>query len=68
MSTLFYEIFDAIVFIVIIAAKRAGLTCWAVPNRLSAHGYFSRADKVLSNIGEVVRLLLDDSMPAVSSP
>ena len=37
----------------IIAAKRAGLTCWAVPNRLSAHGDFSQADKVLSNIGEV---------------
>jgi len=46
----------------IIAAKRAGLTCWAVPNRLSAHGDFSQADKVLSNIGEVARLLLNDSM------
>jgi len=46
----------------IIAAKRAGLTCWAIPNRLSAHGDFSQADKVLSNIGEVARLLLDDSM------
>ena len=46
----------------IIAAKRAGLTCWAVPNRLSTHGDFSQADKVLSNIGEVARLLLDDSM------
>jgi len=46
----------------VIAAKRAGLTCWAVPNRLSTHGDFSQADKVLSNIGEVARLLLDDSM------
>jgi len=46
----------------IIAAKRAGLTCWAVPNRLSTHGDFSQADRVLSNIGEVARLLLDDSM------
>jgi HAD superfamily hydrolase (TIGR01509 family) len=46
----------------IIAAKRAGLTCWAVPNRLSTHGDFSQADKVLSNIGEVAQLLLDDSM------
>ena len=46
----------------IIAAKRAGLTCWAVPNRLSAHGDFSQADKVLSDIGEVARLLLNDSM------
>jgi len=46
----------------IMAAKRAGLTCWAVPNRLSTHGDFSRADKVLSNIGDVARLLLDDSM------
>jgi len=45
----------------IIAAKRAGLTCWAVPNRLSAHGNFSQADRVLSNIEEVARLLLDDS-------
>ncbi len=46
----------------VIAAKRAGLTCWAVPNRLSTHGDFSQADKVLSNIGEVARLLLDDSV------
>jgi len=52
----------------IIAAKRSGLTCWAVPNRLSTHGDFSRADKVLSNIGEVARLLLDDSMQTISSP
>jgi phosphoglycolate phosphatase-like HAD superfamily hydrolase len=42
--------------------KRAGLTCWVVPNRLSTHGDFSQADKVLSNIGEVARLLLNDSM------
>jgi HAD superfamily hydrolase (TIGR01509 family) len=46
----------------IMAAKRAGLTCWAIPNRLSTHGDFSRADKVLSNIGDVARLLLDDSL------
>jgi len=45
----------------IMAAKGAGLTCWAVPNRLSTHGDFSQADRVLSNIGEVARLLLDDS-------
>lgn len=45
----------------LIAAKRAGLTCWVIPNRLSAHGDFSKADKILSNIGEVARLLLDDS-------
>ena len=44
------------------AAKRAGLTCWAVPNRLSTHGNFSQADRVLSNIEEVARLLLDDSI------
>jgi HAD superfamily hydrolase (TIGR01509 family) len=43
----------------VIAAKRAGLTCWAIPNRLSTYGDFSQADKVLSNIGEVARLLLD---------
>jgi HAD superfamily hydrolase (TIGR01509 family) len=43
----------------ITAAKRAGLTCWAIPNRLSTHGDFSQADRVLSNIGEVARLLLD---------
>jgi HAD superfamily hydrolase (TIGR01509 family) len=46
----------------IMAAKRAGLTCWAVPNRLSTDGDFSQADRVLSNIGEVARLLLDDSI------
>ena len=46
----------------IMAAKRAGLTCWAVPNRLSTHGDFSQADRVLANIGEVARLLLDDSL------
>lgn len=46
----------------ILAAKRAGLTCWAVPNRLSTHGNFSQADKVLSNTGDVARLLLDDSI------
>ena len=44
----------------LIAAKRAGLTCWVVPNRLSAHGDFSQADKILSDIGDVARLLLDD--------
>ena len=55
----------------VIAAKRAGLTCWAVPNRLSAHGDFSQADKVLSDIGEVARLLLEDSMdtsPSAEGP
>jgi len=51
----------------IMAAKRAGLTCWAVPNRLSTHGNFSQADKILSNIEEVARLLLDDSMNADSA-
>lgn len=55
----------------IIAAKRAGLTCWAVPNRLSTHGDFSQAEKVLSNIGEVARLLLNDSVdtsPSAEGP
>ena len=46
----------------ITAAKRAGLTCWAIPNRLSTHGDFSQADKILPNIGEVARLLLDGSL------
>ena len=53
------------------AAKRAGLTCWVIPNRLSAHGNFSQADKILSDIGEVARLLLDDSLdtgPSAESP
>ncbi len=43
-----------------IAAKRAGMTCWVIPNHLSSHGDFSRADKILSSIGEVAELLLDD--------
>ncbi|HIJ57155.1 MAG TPA: HAD family phosphatase [Deltaproteobacteria bacterium] len=43
----------------LIAAKRAGMTCWVIPNHLSSHGDFSKADKILSNIGEVAELLLD---------
>lgn len=46
----------------IMAAKRAGLTCWAIPNRLSTLGDFSQADKILPNIGAVAKLLLDDSL------
>ena len=42
-----------------IAAKRAGMTCWVIPNHLSSHGDFSGADKILPNIGEVAELLLD---------
>ena len=42
-----------------IAAKRAGMACWVIPNHLSLHGDFSRADKILSNIGEVAELLLN---------
>lgn len=40
-----------------IAAKRAGMTCWVIPNHLSSHGDFSKADKILSHIGEVAELL-----------
>ena len=43
----------------LIAAKRAGMTCWAIPNRLSAHGDFSKADKVLSDIRQVAESLSD---------
>ena len=42
----------------LMAAKRAGMTCWVIPNPLSAHGDFSSADKILSGIGEVAKLLL----------
>jgi len=45
----------------LIAAKRAGMTCWVIPNHLSSHGDFSRADKILSNIGEVAELLLESN-------
>ena len=43
----------------LIAAKRAGTTCWVIPNHLSSNGDFSMADKILSDIGEVAELLLD---------
>ena len=42
----------------LMAAKRSGMTCWVIPNPLSAHGDFSSADKILSGIGEVAKLLL----------
>lgn len=41
----------------LMAAKRAGMTCWVIPNPLSAHGDFSMADKILTDIGEVAKLL-----------
>jgi len=42
----------------VIAAKAAGLTCFAVPTVLSRGGDFSKADKVLKNIRELIPLIL----------
>jgi HAD superfamily hydrolase (TIGR01509 family) len=39
------------------AAKSAGLACWVIPTRLTDAGDFSTADRVLPNVGEVVRAL-----------
>ncbi|RJQ51155.1 MAG: HAD family phosphatase [Desulfobacteraceae bacterium] len=45
------------------AAKRAGLACWAIPNRLSSIGDFAEADRVLTDVREVAALLLPGSHP-----
>lgn len=42
----------------LISAKQAGLTCWAIPNGLTAGDEFLDADRVLTHIGEVASLLL----------
>lgn len=42
----------------LIAAKRAGLTCWVIPGEMTSTGDFSTADRVLDSIQEVPSLLL----------
>ncbi len=42
----------------LIAAKRAGLSCWVIPNGLTSEDDFSEADRVLPHIREVKSLLL----------
>jgi HAD superfamily hydrolase (TIGR01509 family) len=41
-----------------IAAKRAGLTCWVIPNGLTSPDDFPEADRVLTDVREVASLLL----------
>lgn len=36
------------------SAKSAGLTCFAIPGEFSAKQDFSKADKILKNLGEVI--------------
>jgi HAD superfamily hydrolase (TIGR01509 family) len=42
----------------LIAAKRAGLTCWVIPTELTKENDFSAADRVLDDITEVASQLL----------
>jgi len=44
----------------LIAAKRAGLSCWVIPNALTAEDNFSAADRVLAHIREVESLLMPE--------
>lgn len=37
------------------AAKSAGLTCFAIPGEFSVKQNFSKADKILNNLGEVMK-------------
>jgi HAD superfamily hydrolase (TIGR01509 family) len=41
----------------LISAKSAGLTCYVIPNELTKASDFSKADKVLNNISEVIDAL-----------
>lgn len=41
----------------LIAAKAAGLTCWIIPNQLTASSNFEGADKILSSVEEIPALL-----------
>jgi HAD superfamily hydrolase (TIGR01509 family) len=41
------------------AAKAAGLSCWVIPSALTIGGDFHLADRVLSSIEEVPKLLLE---------
>jgi HAD superfamily hydrolase (TIGR01509 family) len=40
------------------AAKGAGLTCWVIPTALTTDSDFSGADRVVTHIGRIPRLLL----------
>jgi len=42
------------------AAKAAGLTCWVIPSAQTQVQDFSAADRILSGVTEVARLLLHD--------
>ncbi len=42
----------------VIAAKEAGITCYAIPNELSVRNDFSRADKVLNSVKDLPELIL----------
>ena len=41
----------------VLAAKRAGLTCWAIPSAMTNDGDFSNADRVLDSLQDVASLL-----------
>ncbi len=41
----------------VLAAKRAGLTCWALPSAMTGSGDFSMADRVLDSLQDVPALL-----------
>jgi len=41
----------------VLAAKRAGIQCYAVPNELTKYNNFSEADRILGRIEELVDLL-----------
>ena len=42
----------------VLAAKRAGVTCWAIPSAMTKDGDFSKADRVLESIEDVPPLLI----------
>jgi|MudIll2142460700_1097286.scaffolds.fasta_scaffold45970_2 HAD superfamily hydrolase (TIGR01509 family) len=42
----------------LLAAKGAGLSCWVIPTALTAGSDFSRADRILGDIGRIPHLLL----------
>ncbi|MFA5073699.1 MAG: HAD family phosphatase [Nitrospirota bacterium] len=44
----------------LLAAKAAGLECWVIPRGLTQGADFSQADRILSNINEIVPLILGD--------
>ena len=41
----------------VLAAKRAGLTCWAIPSAMTGNGDFSIADQVLDSLRDIPPLL-----------